>query len=225
MLGLQAWRSSLRSARQIPTLAARYSQQIPPVREVSESDASTSSSNTSSPEHHAGHALLDDISGPSSESTQSFSATGPPVGGVFPKGRSPPPKNDSSPASAYKRPRYRLHCHSTRNNTITNFTAPDGATIAQFSGGSVGFKRGQRSGYEAGYQCAVRAFEKILQIEAKSGPLYLELFFKGFGQGRDALQKALLAAEGDPIRKLVISVTDRTPIKIGGTRSKKARRL
>ena len=53
----------------------------------------------------------------------------------------------------------------------------------------------------------------------------LELLFKGFGQGRDALQKALLTVEGENIRNLIIRLTDRTPIKIGGTRAKKARRL
>lgn len=121
-------------------------------------------------------------------------------------------------------PRYRLHCHSSRNNTITTFTRPNGDTVAWFSGGSCGFKKGNRAGYEAGYQCAVQMFKRIEKL-AEEEPFEIDLYFKGFGQGRDALQKALLSGEGDNIRMMVSSATDRTPLKIGGTRSKKARRL
>jgi len=121
-------------------------------------------------------------------------------------------------------PKYRLHCHSSRNNTINTFTHPDGRTIAWFSGGSCGFKKVNRASYEAGYQCAVRMFKVVEAAHARK-PLSLEVFFKGFGQGRDALQKALNTSEGDGVRPLVVSVTDRTPIKIGGTRAKKERRL
>jgi len=81
-----------------------------------------------------------------------------------------------------------------------------------------------RSGYEAGYKCAVRMFKRI-EKEAATVPMQLELFFKGFGQGRDALEKALLTSEGESVRPLLVQVTDRTPLKIGGTRAKKARRL
>jgi small subunit ribosomal protein S11 len=120
--------------------------------------------------------------------------------------------------------RYRLHLHSSRNNTIATFTRPNGKTLAWFSGGSCGFKKGNRASYEAGYQCAVRMFKRI-EEETKQVTMELELFFKGFGQGRDALQRALLTSEGDVVRPLVATITDRTPIKIGGTRAKKKRRL
>ncbi|EGO01658.1 hypothetical protein SERLA73DRAFT_48989 [Serpula lacrymans var. lacrymans S7.3] len=121
-------------------------------------------------------------------------------------------------------PTYYLYVHSSRNNTIVTFTRPDGGTLKWWSGGSCGFKKANRAGYEAGYQCAVRAFAKIVE-EAKSTPLTVGLRFKGFGQGREALYKALMASEGEAVRPLVVEVEDRTPIKIGGTRSKKTRRL
>jgi len=141
--------------------------------------------------------------------------------------RPPTPNPMSKPqlsAFAMAKPKYRLHCKSTRNNTIVTFTEPTGHSIAWFSGGSCGFKKGNRSGYEAGYQCAVRIFEKIAQV-AKTRPIEVDLFFKGFGQGRDALHRALLTSEGEIVRPLVSTITDRTPIKIGGTRAKKMRRL
>lgn len=121
-------------------------------------------------------------------------------------------------------PRYRLHCHSSRNNTIVTFTKPNGNTIAWASGGSCKFKKGARAGYEAGYQCAIRMFVAMNNLQ-KTEPFALELFFKGFGEGREAMKTALLSTEGTKIRPLVVQVTDRTPIKIGGTRSKKTRRV
>lgn len=146
---------------------------------------------------------------------------------------------DSTPATPglardYRRdefgPAYRFHCHSTRTNTINTFTDPDGNALAWVSGGSAGFRKRNRSTYEAGYQCAVRMFAKIEQMAAekdKLGPnhsMKIDLFCKGFGLGRDALFKALTTAQGDGVRTRIVSITDRTPIKIGGTRSRKRKR-
>lgn len=121
-------------------------------------------------------------------------------------------------------PKYRLHCKSNNNNTIITFTDNAGKTIAWQSGGKCGFKGANRASYEAGYQCAVRIFTVIEKL-AEGKDFTVALFLKGFGQGREALKTALLAVEGRYIRPLIFSVTDRTPIKIGGTRSKKTRRL
>jgi len=102
-----------------------------------------------------------------------------------------------------------------------------------WSGGSCGFKGVNRSGYEAGYQCAVRAFARVKELARESaemggvgagGPRF-EVLFKGFGRGREAVYKALMTSEGDDVRPFVTRVTDNTPIKIGGTRAKKTRRL
>jgi small subunit ribosomal protein S11 len=128
------------------------------------------------------------------------------------------------PSSKYDSPKYRLHCKSTNNNTIITFTNPVGQTIGWQSGGRCEFKGANRASYEAGYQSAVRIF-RVIEKLAEENDFRVALFFKGFGQGRDALKTALLAVEGQYIRSLVCSVSDRTPIKIGGTRAKKTRRL
>ena len=140
----------------------------------------------------------------------------PPVANIYPK--------MPLPSSKYDLPKYRLHCKSTNNNTIITFTNPVGQTIGWQSGGRCEFKGANRASYEAGYQSAVRIFGVIEKLAAEKD-FKIALFFKGFGQGRDALKTALLAVEGQNIRSLVCSVSDRTPIKIGGTRSKKMRRL
>jgi small subunit ribosomal protein S11 len=129
---------------------------------------------------------------------------------------------------------YHLHVYTTHNNCRVVFTYPSGKLVKNgwWTSGSCGFKGANKSSYEAGYQCAVRAFkrieEEITNPNIKDGgisPVTLALKFKGFGWGREAVQKAFMTSEGDNIRSKVVTVEDRTPIKIGGTRAKKARRL
>ncbi|OAX39165.1 translational machinery component [Rhizopogon vinicolor AM-OR11-026] len=129
---------------------------------------------------------------------------------------------------------YHLHVYTTHNNCRIVFTYPSGKLVKNgwWTSGSCGFKGANKSTYEAGYQCAVRAFkrieEEITTPNFKDGgvsPVTLALKFKGFGWGREAVQKAFMTSEGDNIRSSVVVVEDRTPIKIGGTRAKKARRL
>ncbi|KAH7916771.1 mitochondrial ribosomal protein subunit S18 [Hygrophoropsis aurantiaca] len=122
-------------------------------------------------------------------------------------------------------PPYALHVHSSRNNTKVFLAKPTGHMLAWWTGGSVGFKKGNRAGYEAGYQCAVRSFARIEEEQAKTGPLTLAVKFRGFGQGREAMTRAFMTSEGDKVRNWVVEIEDRSPIKIGGTRSQKTRRL
>jgi small subunit ribosomal protein S11 len=131
---------------------------------------------------------------------------------------------------------YRFDCHSSRNNTITTlssltydtdpFKPPRSEVIAWFSGGSLKFKKGQRAGYEAGYQCAIHIFKVLEKLKQDYGSkVTVDLYFNGFGQGREALKTALMATEGVAIRDTIKNITDCTPLKIGGTRSSKTRRL
>jgi len=139
---------------------------------------------------------------------------------------------------------YRIHVACTSNNTHIVISDPHGRPLkaGSWSGGACGFKGVNRSGYEAGYQCAVRAFARIKQLAQDEGAgagagaaglrllahaprARFEVLFSGFGQGRDAVFKALMTSEGDDVRPYVLRVTDNTPIKIGGTRAKKTRRL
>lgn len=78
---------------------------------------------------------------------------------------------------------------------------------------------------EAGYRCAVNAFGRINEIVQEKGPITLAVHLRGFGKGRQAVEQIFLTSEGDKVRPLVVEVEDRTHIKIGGTRAKKARRL
>ncbi|OJT10531.1 37S ribosomal protein S18, mitochondrial [Trametes pubescens] len=123
-----------------------------------------------------------------------------------------------------KKPLYAVSVKATRNNTIVTFARPKGLQLVTLTGGKLGFKKSNRNGYEAGYQCAVGiigAMEKELERTA----FEWELNLKGFGQGRDAMLTAITTAVGENVKPLLTRVTDRTPLKIGGTRSQKARRI
>jgi len=158
---------------------------------------------------------------------------GPPVGPD--SAYAPPDPATANPLRATKdvpealkvdreKPMYGVYVTSTRNNTIATFTRPNGNPVARFTGGKCGFKGQRRNSFEAGYKCAVETFNVIKEEELKVGGLRLTLNLSGFGQGRDATMKALMAAEGQDVRQWVTHLTDRTPIKIGGTRAKKMRR-
>src|SRR5712671_2582456 len=117
------------------------------------------------------------------------------------------------------------HVLCTPNNTHVLIRDAHGRPLksASWSGGACGFKGVNRSGYEAGYQCAVRAFARVKQLVQEEGGFggfggtgsgsgtgvsraRLEVIFKGFGQGRDAVSKALMTSEGDDVRPYIVRV-------------------
>ncbi|EST07418.1 Ribosomal protein S11 [Kalmanozyma brasiliensis GHG001] len=120
---------------------------------------------------------------------------------------------------------HRLFVNSSRNNTILTLTSPSGDPLASASGGSVGFKKSARSGYEAGYRAAFSMFGKINEFKDAWRIQHLEVLWNGFGQGREAVYRAMLAGEGQATKNLISKMTDKTPVKIGGVRPKKRRML
>ncbi|KAL8292986.1 hypothetical protein RQP46_000680 [Phenoliferia psychrophenolica] len=160
------------------------------------------------------------------------------------------PTNFSSARREYNP--YKLHVFSTRNNTILTLTHTPGFTsptsiadqassaphnpVAWVSGGSAGYKGAARGTYDAAVEVSLRMIKKVEELvdppigsggqkrKVKSpAPTELEVIWKGFGQGRDAVFRSLMGGEGEKIRHLVKRVTDATPLKIGGTRAKKRR--
>jgi len=135
-----------------------------------------------------------------------------------------PLRSNAGAIAQTEKPVYHLHWKSTKHNTVATLTNNQGNIIAWESGGRCGFKHARRGEYEAGYQCAVRIFKRI-EEQLADRSFHLELLYKGFGQGRQALDSVLLTSEGETVRPIITRLTDRTPLKIGGTRARKARRL
>ena len=122
---------------------------------------------------------------------------------------------------------YRVSVKATRNNTLATLSDPRGRLLVTLTGGKLGFKKSNRNSYEAGYQCAVGILAAVeAEMErSPTGDLEWELMLKGFGQGREAIQTAVKTAPGERVRGLLRKVTDRTPMKVGGTRGRKPRRV
>ncbi|RUS19443.1 hypothetical protein BC937DRAFT_87457 [Endogone sp. FLAS-F59071] len=114
---------------------------------------------------------------------------------------------------------YNLHIVSSVNNTILTLTSPDGSRLIMTSGGTAGFKKAARGGYEAAHQAATQLLQKVSEKNLQVGNVHLVL--KGFGPGRDAAFKAIVAGGEWGIRR----ITDATPMPFNGCRPKKARRL
>ncbi|WFD23589.1 hypothetical protein MEQU1_002283 [Malassezia equina] len=134
-----------------------------------------------------------------------------------------PPTSREPPSPRGRTAPHRMHVQASRNNTIITFTMPTGEPLARASGGSVGFRKAARSGYEAGYRAAVRVFQQIGANKKRWNVNGIEVLWNGFGQGREAVFRAFQASEGEMVRNLVKVMTDKTPIKIGGVRPKKRR--
>jgi small subunit ribosomal protein S11 len=118
---------------------------------------------------------------------------------------------------------YHLHIYSTKHNTHITFTRPDRGAIVSVSAGNIGFRKSHRGTYDAAYQLAAHVFKTIDDKKVK--PRAIEVILRGFGQGREAVVKALLGQEGKNLRNAIRRVTDSTRLKFGGTRSKAPRRL
>jgi small subunit ribosomal protein S11 len=90
------------------------------------------------------------------------------------------------------------------------------------------FKKAGRATFEASHQASLKMFKRIQDRyqEQGSGNTKVLVALKGYnGQGGEAFQQALAGPDGDDLRKMINRVEDRTGVKIGGTRSRKPRRL
>jgi len=138
---------------------------------------------------------------------------------------------------------HHLHVYATKHNCHITLTRPSKDAILSLSTGNIGFRKGQRGSFDAAFQLAAYVMRSIqergllrapaAQAGAEGAPgdgveepiRSLELVFRGFGDGREAVTKALLGNEGRLLRGKVVKVADATRLKFGGTRSPNPRRL
>jgi small subunit ribosomal protein S11 len=121
--------------------------------------------------------------------------------------------------------RHHLHIYSHKHNTHITLTKPNRDALISVSCGNIKFKKAQRGSYDAAYQLAAFVMSRIQDKGLLRDIKSIELVYRGFGQGREAVTKAILGNEGRNIRPLVTKLSDSTRLKFGGTRSKKPRRL
>ncbi|KAJ0163826.1 putative 37S ribosomal protein S18, mitochondrial [Colletotrichum tanaceti] len=120
---------------------------------------------------------------------------------------------------------YHMHVYSHKHNTHVTVTKPDRGAIISLSTGNIGFKKSRRKGYDAAYQLTAYVLEKLNYAGWQKKVNKLELVLRGFGVGRDAAVKVLMAPEGKIWKNKIVRVSDSTRLKFGGTRSKNPRRV
>ncbi|EOA82066.1 hypothetical protein ACJQWK_05567 [Exserohilum turcicum] len=121
--------------------------------------------------------------------------------------------------------RHKLHIYAHKHNTHLCLTKPNRDPIISVSCGNIGFRKAGRGSYDAAYQLAAFLMNRIQDKGLIPQIKKLELVYRGFGPGREAVTKAILGSEGKKIRPLITKLADSTRLKFGGTRSKKPRRL
>jgi len=121
--------------------------------------------------------------------------------------------------------KHKLQVYATKHNTHLCLTKPNRDPLISVSCGNIGFREPGRGSYDAAYQLAAFVMSRIQDKGLLPQIQKLELAYRGFGPGREAVTKAILGAEGKKIRPLIVKLSDSTRLKFGGTRSKKPRRL
>ncbi|CBX92715.1 hypothetical protein IAQ61_005913 [Plenodomus lingam] len=121
--------------------------------------------------------------------------------------------------------KHKLHIYATKHNTHITLSKPNRDALISVSCGNIGFRKAGRGTYDAGYQLAAFVMSRIQDKGLLPQIQKLELIYRGFGPGREAVTKAILGAEGKRIRPLIVKLSDSTRLKFGGVRSKKPRRL
>lgn len=121
--------------------------------------------------------------------------------------------------------RHKLNIYATKHNTHITLAKPNRDSLISVSCGNIGFRKAGRGSYDAGYQLAAFVMSRIKDKGLLPQISKLELVYRGFGPGREAVTKAILGAEGKQIRPLIVKLSDSTRLKFGGVRSKKPRRL
>ena len=115
-----------------------------------------------------------------------------------------------------KVPRGKIYIQSTYNNTIITVTDEKGQVIGWGSAGHAGFKGSKKSTPYA----AQRTMEDTMARIKNVGLTEVDVFVRGIGSGREAAVRALTSTGLN-----VLTIKDTTPIRHGGVRPKKVRRV
>jgi small subunit ribosomal protein S11 len=121
--------------------------------------------------------------------------------------------------------KHKLHIYATKHNTHITLSKPNRDALISVSCGNIGFRKAGRGTYDAAYQLAAFVMSRIQDKGLLPQIQKVELVYRGFGPGREAVTKAILSSEGKKIRGLIVKLSDSTRLKFGGVRSKKPRRL
>lgn len=115
--------------------------------------------------------------------------------------------------------------HLSYNEKVLYYLQLPHHTKLHITAGQLGFRKSQRSEYEAAFQVATKMFKTIEEKNLLGPNDKIELIMTDYGKGRDAFQAALMGKEGQHIKPHIVRVSDATKLRFGGPRPKKLRRL
>jgi small subunit ribosomal protein S11 len=92
--------------------------------------------------------------------------------------------------------RHKLNIYATKHNTHITLAKPNRDALISVSCGNIGFRKAGRGSYDAGYQLAAFVMSRIKDKGLLPQIHKLELVYRGFGAGREAVTKAILGSEG-----------------------------
>ena len=157
---------------------------------------------------------------------RNFKNAGPDhFGNIIPNADGTPGFKNLAPREWEEDDKHKLHVYATKHNTHLCLTQPNRNPLISVSCGNIGFRKAGRGSYDAAYQLAAFLMNRIQDKGLLPQIQKLELIYRGFGPGREAVTKAILGSEGKRIRPLIVKLADSTRLKFGGVRSKKPRRL
>ncbi|OAX85241.1 hypothetical protein ACJ72_00363 [Emergomyces africanus] len=107
---------------------------------------------------------------------------------------------------AIQDPPHHLHVYSHKHNTHITLTRPNREPLLSMSCGNIGFRKAQRSKFDAAHQLASFMMGKIQEDGHLLTMKRLEVVLRGFGPGREAFTKVLLGPEGKNIRNMILLV-------------------
>lgn len=105
------------------------------------------------------------------------------------------------------------------NTHITVYELTSGKSVLYASCGTIGFKKSKRGMPEMAHQLGSMIARKLNEIAPEGG--LVDIHLKGFGKGRTPAYQAFTAHSAFHLNLLA----DVTPIRFGGCRPKKMRRL
>lgn len=157
---------------------------------------------------------------------RNFKNAGPDhFGNIIPNADGTPGFKNLAPREWEEDDKHKLHVYATKHNTHLCLTQPNRNPLISVSCGNIGFRKAGRGSYDAAYQLAAFLMNRIQDKGLLPQIQKLELIYRGFGPGREAVTKAILGSEGKRIRPLIVKLADSTRLKFGGVRSKKPRRV
>ncbi|RKP00918.1 hypothetical protein CXG81DRAFT_12649 [Caulochytrium protostelioides] len=114
---------------------------------------------------------------------------------------------------------YWLYVKAGKNNTIASLFDRNRVLQEIWSGGRCGVRKAKRGTSDIGFQ-VIQNLAARVSVRGMRPPQSLHVVFSGFGPGRDAAFRALRATDWK-----IAKITDNTPLKFGGCRAPKKRRL